>query len=184
MAWLIILWWWCSCQGTATSPSATCNDYAVMDAGSIPSAVFGEAMSRMDAAISKMQIDNEKTHKTPAFVYEVLLAVVEALRTGGAGSVKSARGGTADVGRHTGSERRDTSWALVQQTFRVSRLRILHWLCCIVARIIHKCVMAVFPDCFLFMCYPVLFYEILCSRGFVLQSGCCCWGTPLFWMFV
>lgn len=88
--------------------------------------MLAPVMKRMQQIIDTRLAEQVKTQKTPAYLQECLLAALkqelngEDLTAHESARRVSARGGTTDVGRHTGSERRDTSWPLVQQTFRVS----------------------------------------------------------------
>jgi hypothetical protein len=69
--------------------------------------------------------DNKKGfQRTPAFIQAVVQDALEVLKSGRdlqevVGS-HQPRGGTTDVGQHTGGIPRDTSWPLVKQVFQVS----------------------------------------------------------------
>lgn len=102
-----------------------------MKAGSVPTDMLSTAFFHLDrivsAALAKKKAHNAKGHqRTPAFIYEALIAAIQDSNGGVVDShYKSevmARGGTTDVGKHTGSKPRDTSWPLVQQVFLVSFL--------------------------------------------------------------
>lgn len=84
------------------------------------------------AAHTKKVENGEKGHQTtPSFVREALERAIELLDVGGvqqtnkrtaiASRALHAAGGFTDVGRHTGSEPRNTGWPLVREVLKVWR---------------------------------------------------------------
>eukprot|EP00884_Botryococcus_braunii_P022386 jgi/Botrbrau1/8831/Bobra.0335s0018.1 len=119
----------------ATAPVARCCDSTVIQAGSIPFHLLSKTFKRLDElAHLALQLKNDKDgtgkkghQRTPAFIHTALLAAIGDANAGVFDRQHhiTARGGTTDVGMHTGSQARDTSWPLVHQVFR-ELVRYLH----------------------------------------------------------
>ena len=75
--------------------------------------------------------EGAKTQRTPAFAHALILSALagsdepEAHGSLNNGSLPEARGGFTDVGRHTGSEKRQTCWPLVREVIKVRDVGII-----------------------------------------------------------
>lgn len=119
---------------------AVCGGGTVVEVGTAPPATVPKIICLMraimkEAKAAKAKDPQNKGHQTnPAYALSALqAAVVKVLddqkKAGGGGEAVNkgdnvpsvhAAGGFTDVGRHTGSEPRDTAWPLVREVWRVS----------------------------------------------------------------
>lgn len=132
-----------SCSSpAATNHIATAADETVIYNGSIAAQQYGHLRSTMHEII-KQQSDLKQREKqkgckgqtsarshfqrTPAFVHSAVQAALEVMSKT-AVSFPPPRGGFTDVGKHTGSEPRATTWAVLQAVLKV-RLRARRTCC-------------------------------------------------------
>lgn len=125
--------------------AATASTHSVMPCGTVASEHYDGTIALTHKVISQLKAkrgrspDGEKAHQhTPAFVHAAVRHAVHHVRTaedddeGDAGTALydmgdaeidkvMPRGGTSDVGHHSGSEAvRDTAWPLVREVWQVS----------------------------------------------------------------
>jgi hypothetical protein len=121
-----------SCE-SGLEPAAECVGSELLYCGSLPASAYGELIQRVHAAEAKAADDvkkggdkTKKLQRVPAFIHTLVAAVLHNMEDGkGDESIHAAeRGGTTDVGQHTGSTARDTCWPLARETFRVRPHRL------------------------------------------------------------
>lgn len=100
--------------------SAKSLGYTLISCGSLPSQpTISTFISKLhllikeSAPAAKESDGKRKDEKTPAFIEALVTEVVDWIEIGEEEEAFLSRGGTGDVGRHTGSGPRLTSWALV-----------------------------------------------------------------------
>jgi hypothetical protein len=105
--------------------SATCGGHSILACWPVDEQAFtsGQLASKVHVVAKTMQAEKQKDphHKgfqrTPAFIH----AVVQEVLSGADADVQVVpKGGTTDVGQHTGSQARATAWPLVEQLLKVS----------------------------------------------------------------
>jgi hypothetical protein len=115
-----------------------------LHSGSITTANLQDFRAALDTLISKRQEAKQKKkqngdsdaskvfQRTPAFVHAVIQDAIAAVRSAGAGAaaaggeekqqqqpVTAPKGGTTDIGQHTGGIPRDTAWPVVKAVLQV-----------------------------------------------------------------
>ncbi len=106
---------------------AACAGHAALPCGTIPVDRFPGFLqmlaAREAAALSEAQPgrgEQRKVQRTPAYIHALAVRVLQEVNSVASGSAAvHARGGFSDVGRHTGSEARDTCWPLVREVIKV-----------------------------------------------------------------
>ena len=112
-------------------PSAICGGHAVAACGELASEDHAQFLADLHSLIGAQLAAKQKGSKghqtNPAFIHAMVLQTMAAwqARGGGGGGVSPSqhgRGGFTDVGRHTGSQPRDTAWPLVREVTQVSHM--------------------------------------------------------------
>lgn len=105
-------------------PTALCEGSFLAGCGSIPADQFEQLLvnvGELQAGSRTARKDGQKGWQhTPAFMLEVVKQALDNCSSCSPNTqLVYARGGTTDVGQHTGSDHRDTCWALVRESLKV-----------------------------------------------------------------
>jgi hypothetical protein len=114
----------CCSSSSGIDHTASCNAHTTICCGSLLASDYTTFLGLVDSIIDKKERDTKENNqkgfqRTPAFIEAVVLDALVELHQPGMQGGHEPRGGTTDVGQHTGGIPRDTSWPLVQQTFLV-----------------------------------------------------------------
>ncbi len=112
----------CSSSKDTVEHGATVAGSTVLFCGRIPASSLDAFTTKLARIEEKRTEKEKKKQHTPAFLHALVLDAIEAAQAQEMGEAKSStepRGGFTDVGMHTGSPPRGTTWPLVREVIKV-----------------------------------------------------------------